>query len=66
MKDAVTTKQKITGIDENKLEKILYISNNPDNFGIYEYDDIASGLNSVEIKKFHESMVVKITNRCCQ
>jgi len=42
------------------LEKILYISNNPDNFGIYEYDDIASGLNSVEIKKFHESMVVKI------
>lgn len=60
VKDAVTTKQKITGIDENKLEKILYISNNPDNFGIYEYDDIASGLNSVEIKKFHESMVVKI------
>lgn len=60
VKDAAITKQKITGIDENKLEKILYISNNPDNFGIYEYDDIASGLNSVEIKKFHESMVVKI------
>lgn len=60
VKDAAITKQKITGIDENKLEKILHISNNPDNFGIYEYDDIASGLNSVEIKKFHESMVVKI------
>lgn len=58
-------KGKITGIDQDGVERILRITNNPDNFGEYTYDDVALKINSLDIEQFEKSWVVQeLLNKC--
>lgn len=58
---------KVIGKDSDGIDRVLRISNNPDNFGEYEYDDIALKINSLDVDKFEESWVVKeLLNKCTE
>lgn len=50
---------KITGIDANGIARILRITDNPDNFGEYDYDDVAPKINALDIDQFQSSWVIQ-------
>ncbi len=53
------TNGRVFGKDIDGIERIIKISENPDNFGEYEYDNIAEKLNSLDIESFHKNWVIK-------
>lgn len=56
---------KVTGIDADGITRILRITDNPDNFGEYEYDDVAPRINDLDIEHFEKSWVVEqLITRC--
>lgn len=56
---------RIVGEDFEGIERILRIANNPDNFGEYNYDDIAAKINLLDVSKFEESWVIKeLLSKC--
>lgn len=50
---------KITGIDADGITRILRITDNPDNFGEYDYDDVAPRINDLDIEHFEQSWVIE-------
>ena len=50
---------KVTGVDAGGITRVLRITDNPDNFGEYSYDEIAPKINSMDIDSFEESWVVQ-------
>jgi hypothetical protein len=56
---------KVIGKDIDGVDRVLRISNNPDNFGEYEYDDIATKINSLDVEKFEDSWVIReLLDKC--
>ena len=53
------TNGRVFGKDVDGIEKIIKISENPDNFSEYEYDNIAEKLNLLDIEVFYENWVIK-------
>jgi hypothetical protein len=53
------TKGRVFGKDLNGIERIIRISDNPDNFGEYEYDSVAEKLNSLNIENFYDNWIIK-------
>lgn len=53
------TEGKVIGTDTDGIERILRITDNPDNFGEYGYDDIATKINSLDVTQFEKSWVVQ-------
>lgn len=49
---------RIFGKDIDGIEKIIKISENPDNFGEYEYDELAEKLQSLDMNNFYKNWVV--------
>lgn len=50
---------KVFGIDEDGISRVLRITDNPDNFGEYEYDDVAPKINALDINEFEKSWVIQ-------
>ncbi len=58
---------KIIGTDFDGIDRVLRITNNPDNFGEYSYDDVAPKINSLDIEQFEKSWVVEeLLNKCAE
>jgi hypothetical protein len=58
---------KVTGIDSDGIERVLRITDNPDNFGEYLYDDIAPRINSLDTAAFEKSWVIQeLLEKCTQ
>jgi len=56
---------KILGLDVEGHQRIYRITNNPDNFGEFEYDTVADKINSLDIDEFEKSWVVsELINKC--
>ena len=53
------TEGKIIGIDTDGIERVLRLTDNPDHFGEYGYDDIAPKINSLDVAQFEKSWVVQ-------
>lgn len=59
------TEGKVIGTDVDGIERILKITDNPDNFGEYGYDDIALKINSLDVAQFEKSWVVQeLLSKC--
>lgn len=56
---------KVEGIDTDGNSQFLSIMSNPDNFGEYEFDDVAGHLNDLNLSSFHESWVVQELLQSC-
>lgn len=50
---------RVFGQDVDGIERIIHIYDNLDNFGEYEYDDVAERLNALDMDKFEESWVTR-------
>lgn len=50
---------KVVGTDIDGIDRVLQITNNPDNFGEYSYDDLAPKINSLNVDEFEKSWVVQ-------
>lgn len=62
-----TTKRgRVHGIDTFGDEKIIQILNTPDNFGEYDYDEIISQLDSLNISEFHNSWLTSELLKKCR
>lgn len=58
---------KIIGMDSDDKERVLRITDNPDNFGEYSYDDIAPRINSLDMEAFEKSWVIEeLLEKCAQ
>lgn len=58
---------KIIGTDFDGIDRILRITNNPDNFGEYSYDDVAPKINALDVDQFEKSWVVEeLLSRCAE
>lgn len=56
---------KVMGADFDGIERVLRITNNPDNFGEYNYDDVAPKINSLDVEEFEKSWVVQeLLDKC--
>lgn len=50
---------KVIGIDAEGIDRVLRLTDNPDNFGEYDYDELAPKINSLDIDQFEQSWVIK-------
>lgn len=57
---------KVIGMDSDGIERVLRITDNPDNFGEYSYDDIAPRINSLDTATFENSWVIRELLEKCQ
>lgn len=49
---------KVVGVDSDGIDRVLRITDNPDNFGEYDYDAVAPKINSLDIDEFEKSWVI--------
>jgi len=50
---------RVEGEDQDGIERVLRIVDNPDTFGEYEYDDVAARINDLNLSQFHESWAIQ-------
>lgn len=58
IKNEEITEGKITGRGPDGLEKVIHILDNPDNFGEYDYDDVAGKINALDVDDFYKNWVI--------
>lgn len=59
-------KGKIIGEDDHGVERIIHILDNPDNYGEYDYDEVAVKLDSLILDNFENSWVTEELLKCCR
>lgn len=59
------SKGRVEGVDNEGNPQYLSILDNPDNFGEYEFDDVADQLNDLDLNAFHNSWVIQELLRSC-
>lgn len=60
-------KGRIIGEDENGIQRVISILDNPDNYGEYEYDEVASRLDSLTLEAFESSWIIEeLINKCSE
>lgn len=57
---------RIEGEDEDGSARVLRIMNNPENFGEYEYDDLAGRIDDLNLTKFEHAWVVSEMIKSCK
>jgi hypothetical protein len=62
---ADTDSGRVFGVDDNGLERIIKIQNNPDNFGEFDYDEVASHINDLEVSNFKNSWIINSLKEVC-
>lgn len=56
---------RVIAIDQEGIERPIDLYKNPDNFGEYDYDEVTSKLNDLEISQFSKSwMIGKLVQTC--
>jgi hypothetical protein len=50
---------RVEGVDQDGIKRVLRIVDNPDTFGEYDYDDVASRINDLNLSQFHESWAIR-------
>ena len=56
---------RVFGVDEDGLDRIIKIRDNPDNFGEFEYDDVAPHINDLDVSMFSSSWVIQqLLSKC--
>lgn len=59
-------KGRIEGQDAEGLDRVLRILNNPENYGEYDYDDLAGKLHDLDLTQFQDAWVVKELIKSCK
>lgn len=59
-------KGRIEGQDSEGLDRVLHIVNNPENYGEYDYDDLAEKLHDLDLNKFQNAWVVTELIETCK
>lgn len=55
----------IEAVDEDGIDRVINIVNNPDSFGEYDFDDLVPKLNELNLTKFEQSWVVgELISKC--
>lgn len=55
----------IEAVDENGIDRIIKVMNNPDTFGEYDFDDLVPRLNELNLTNFEQSWVVnELIGKC--
>lgn len=55
----------VEAIDENGIDRIIKILDNPDSFGEYDFDDFAPRLNELNLTNFEQSWVIEeLVDKC--
>ncbi|GKS96709.1 hypothetical protein [Acidovorax sp. SUPP2825] len=57
---------RIEGVDAHGVEKVISILDNPENFGEYDYDQLASRLDQLDVTRFSTAWVVEELLRQCR
>jgi hypothetical protein len=57
---------RIEGQDAEGLDRVLRILNNPENYGEYDYDDLAGKLHDLDLTQFEDAWVVKELIKSCK
>lgn len=56
---------KVIGVDSDGIDRVLRITDNPDNFGEYSYDEVAPRINALDVTEFEKSWIVQeLLDRC--
>lgn len=61
-----TDSGRVFGVDEDGLDRIIKIQNNPDNFGEYDYDEVAAHINNLDVSGFKSSWIIKSLRDVCE
>ncbi|WP_300272353.1 hypothetical protein [Halomonas sp.] len=61
-----TDSGRVFGVDEDGLDRIIKIQNNPDNFGEYDYDEVAAHINNLDVSDFKNSWIIKSLRDVCE
>ena len=55
----------IEAVDEDGIDRVIKIMNNPDSFGEYDFDDLAPKLNELNLTNFEQSWVIEeLISKC--
>lgn len=57
---------RVFGVDEDGLDRIIRLQNNPDNFGEYDYDEVAVHINNLDVSNFQNSWVIRSLRDVCE
>lgn len=56
---------RIEAVDEDGIDRVIKILDNPDSFGEYEFDDLVPKLNSLNLTNFEQSWVItELISKC--
>ncbi|MFT4194883.1 hypothetical protein [Ottowia sp.] len=59
-------KGRIEGQDAEGLDRVLRILNNPENYGEYDYDDLAGKLHNLDLTQFQKAWVATELIKACK
>jgi len=58
---------KVLGVDCDGIDRVLRITDNPDNYGEYAYDDVATKINALDVTEFEKSWVIQeLLDKCAE
>ncbi|KAB7619471.1 hypothetical protein [Alkalilimnicola sp. S0819] len=66
LSDADVEGGRVAGIDDEGLDRVIKIQNNPDNFGEMDYDSVAAHLHDLNVVDFTKSWVIAELKRRCE
>lgn len=55
----------IEAVDDEGVDRVIKIMDNPDSFGEYDFDDLVAKLNKLELTKFEQSWIIaELIKKC--
>jgi hypothetical protein len=61
----IMSRGSIEAVDEDGIDRIIKIMDNPDSFGEYDFDDLVPKLNALNLTNFEQSWVItELINKC--
>ncbi len=61
----ILTRGSIEAVDEDGIDRVIKIMDNPDSFGEYDFDDLVPKLNSLNLTNFEQSWVItELISKC--
>jgi len=61
----IMSRGSIEAVDEDGIDRVIKIMDNPDSFGEYDFDDLVPKLNALNLTNFEQSWVItELINKC--
>jgi hypothetical protein len=61
----IMSRGSIEAVDEDGIDRVIKIMDNPDSFGEYDFDDLVPKLNELNLTKFEQSWVItELIKKC--